>query len=274
MRAKSFQSFLAAALMAAATTALADPCATDDFETRVTGVSQCLLMRRYGPADPAALVVWLHGDVSSGGPANYHFPIAQKAADDLASQRVLSVALVRPGYPDGSGESSSVSFTNGGRSDHYTKDNISEVGAAIEKLRSRYKAKKVILVGHSGGAATAAVLLGMRPHLAEGAVLVSCPCEIVRWRVGRRAWGRSENPLDWTGRTPASAHVIALTGTNDDNTGPELAKVYVAALGAHGIDATFAPIPGATHNSAFRSAEVTDAIAKLLGRPAEDKIRP
>src|SRR5471030_194809 len=102
--------FLAAALLTATTTALADSCVTDDFETRVTGVSHCLLMRRYGPADPAAMVVWLHGDVSSGGPANYHFPIAQKAASDLASHRILSVALVRPGYPDGSGESSSVSF--------------------------------------------------------------------------------------------------------------------------------------------------------------------
>ena len=85
-------------------------------------------MRRYGPADPAALVVWLHGDVSSGAGELQLI----ESADDLASQRVLSVALVRPGYPDGSGESSSVSFTNGGRSDHYTKDNISEVGAAIE----------------------------------------------------------------------------------------------------------------------------------------------
>ena len=261
MRAKSF---LAAALMAAATTASADPCATDDFETRVSGVSQCLLMRRYGPADPAAMVVWLHGDVSSGGPASYHFPIAQKAAGDLASQRVLSVALVRPGYPDGSGESSTVSFTNGGRSDHYTKDNVSEVGAAIEKLRARYKPKTVILVGHSGGAATAAVLLGMKPQLAEGAVLVSCPCEITRWRAGRRAWDRSENPLAWAGKVPASTRVIALTGTNDDNTGQELSTLYVAALAARGIDAVFAPIAGATHNSAFRSPKVTDAISKLI----------
>jgi pimeloyl-ACP methyl ester carboxylesterase len=261
MRAKSL---LAAALLAASTTALAAPCAADDFETRVTGVSQCLLMRRYGPADPAALVVWLHGDVSSGGPANYHFGLAQKAADDLAPQRVLSVALVRPGYPDGSGEASSVGFTNGGRSDHYTKDNISEVGAAIERLKARYRPKTVVLVGHSGGAATAAVLLGMKPQLAEGAVLVSCPCEIARWRAGRRPWERSENPLAWAGRTPASVRVIALTGTSDDNTGQDLATTYVAALSARGIDAVFAPIAGATHNSAFRAPEVTAAIAKLI----------
>jgi pimeloyl-ACP methyl ester carboxylesterase len=256
--------FLAVAFLAAASPASADPCATDDFETRVTGVSQCLLMRRYGPADPDAMAVWLHGDVSSGGPANYHFAIAEKAASELASRRILSIALVRPGYPDGSGESSSVSFTNGGRSDHYTKDNIDEVGAAIEKLRSRYKPKILVLVGHSGGAATAAVLLGRKPHLAEGAVLVSCPCEIARWRVGRRAWDRSENPFAWTDRVPSSTRVIALTGTRDDNTGQDLAKIYVAALRARGIAAEFAPIAGATHNSAFRAPEVIGALTRLL----------
>lgn len=101
-------------------------------------------------------------------------------------------------------------------------------------------------------------------QLAEGAVLVSCPCEIGRWRAGRRAWDRSENPLDWAGKTPASARVIALTGTNDDNTGADLAKAYVAALNARGIDAVFAPLSGATHNSAFRSPEVTGAIARLI----------
>jgi len=104
----------------------------------------------------------------------------------------------------------------------------------------------------------------MTPQLAEGAVLVSCPCEIGQWREGRRPWERSENPLAWTGKAAASARVIALTGTSDDNTGPELAKAYVAALKARGVDATFGAIAGATHNGAFRSQEVTDAIARLI----------
>ena len=50
--------FLAGAFLAVASMgACAAPCPADDFETRVTGVSQCLLMRRYGPAEPAAMVV-------------------------------------------------------------------------------------------------------------------------------------------------------------------------------------------------------------------------
>ena len=133
-----------------ATSAHAAPCETDDFETKVTGLSQCLLMRRYGPTDPTVMVVWLHGDVSSGGPANYHFRLAQKTAEDLSATNVMSVALVRPGYPDGSGAASTVSLLHGGRSDHYTQENIAEVGAVIEKLRAKYRPKSLIIIGHSG----------------------------------------------------------------------------------------------------------------------------
>lgn len=259
--------FLATFFMLVTTmSSYAAPCTPDDFETRVTGVSQCLLMRRYGPAEPSAMVVWLHGDVSSGGPANYHFALAQKTAENLSASNVLSVALVRPGYPDGTGASSSVSFLHGGRFDHYTQENIAEVGAAIEKLRLKFKPNSVILVGHSGGAATAAVLLGMKPQLADAAVLVSCPCDLVSWRSGRREWSRSENPTRWAEKIAPSTRVIAFTGTKDDNTLPNLASTYIDLLRSRGIDATFHAIEGATHNSAPRSPEVFDAIAKLLHR--------
>ncbi len=257
-----------ALLLLLSSTCLAAPCEKEDFETQVTGISQCLLMRSYGPSDPTAMVIWLHGDVSSGGPANYHFPLAQKAANDHASAKVMSIALVRPGYPDGSGTSSTVSFFDGGRSDHYTQQNVAEVGAVIEKLRLKYRPKSLIIVGHSGGAATAAVLLGMKPQLAEAAILVSCPCELVTWRAsrGRSAWTRSENPTNWAGKISAATKVIAFTGAKDDNTYPSLASQYVEILRARGIDANFHLISNATHNSALRSAEVFDEIGKLLPR--------
>ena len=251
-------------LMVAANGAYGSPCAADDFDTHVSGESQCLLMRRYGPIDPASLVVWLHGDLSSGDPATYHFPIAQAAAQALAGAQVLSVALVRPGYPDGDGEASSVAVGQGGRSDHYTKENIAEVGAAIEKLKARFKPRTVVLVGHSGGAATVAVLMGMNPQLAQDAVLVSCPCDLGRWRIGRRAWDRSENPQEWARGVSPSAHVVTLTGGNDDNTRPSLAQGYVDALKARGVDASAQVLPGKTHNSAFRSPEVLQAVERFL----------
>jgi pimeloyl-ACP methyl ester carboxylesterase len=242
----------------------AAPCSPEDYELKVTGASQCLLMRRFGASDPDVMIVWLHGDVTSGGPANYHFAIAEQVVKQFETIKVLSVALVRPGYPDGSGDSSSVALLQGGRADHYTKENIMEVSTAIERLRAKFQPKKVVIVGHSGGAATAAVLLGMKPKLADAAVLVSCPCELGAWRAGRRQWSRSENPIKWVDGVDPSTRVVALTGAKDDNTPPELARMYVEALRARGVDATFRLLFDETHNSAFRSPEVSNAVRTLL----------
>lgn len=73
----SAKSFLAALiLLVTATGAFGAPCEREDFETKVTGESGCLLLRRYGSTNPATMVVWLHGNVSTGGPANSHFRVA------------------------------------------------------------------------------------------------------------------------------------------------------------------------------------------------------
>jgi pimeloyl-ACP methyl ester carboxylesterase len=240
-------------------------CEKEDFETKVSGTSECLLMKRYGSTNPTTMVVWLHGNISSGGPANYHFPIAQKFTANFSNSNVMSVALVRPGYPDGSGESSS--GNDNGRADNWPREVIAQVGAAIEKLRFTYKPKRVILVGHSGGAATAAVLLSMRPKLAESAVLVSCPCDLAAWRIGKRGapW-TSENPILWLDGIPAATKVVALTGTKDGTTTPALAEDYIKKLSARGNDAIFLSIPETGHKDALGTAAVSNAIASLLQR--------
>jgi pimeloyl-ACP methyl ester carboxylesterase len=258
------KSFLATLmLLLAASGACAVPCAMEDFETKVTGVSECLLMRRYGSVKPGVMMVWLHGNASSGGPVNSHFRLAEKSAIDLAAENVLSVALVRPGYPDGTGQSSSGS--DNGRADNWPRATVAEIGSAIERLRLHYQPNRVVIAGHSGGAAITAVLLGMKPQLADAALLLACPCDLVAWRAGRRGmpW-LSENPVSWIEKVSPSIKVIALTGSRDDTTVPGLARTYVDRLKARGIDASFQLVPDAGHIDVLRSPAILDASLRLL----------
>ena len=256
---------LLASTLLFATPVFATTCDTDDYQLKVSGLEQCLYMRRYGDPTPKILLIWLHGDVSSGGPATYHFRSTEKAAEDFAADKTLSIALVRPGYPDGSGNTSGVSLLNTGRADHHTKTNITEVGTAIERLREHYKPAKVIAIGHSGGASTSAVLLGLKPGLIDAAGLVACPCDLLTWRIGRRAWTASENAMTWIDAIDKNAKVISLTGERADNTLPILARNYTDALTARGIQAEFRLLPNENHNSAFRSDEVFKAVRDLIG---------
>lgn len=250
------------ALLSAPGAALGAPCAAEDFAIRVSGESECLIMRRYGPTEPKTMIVWLHGNVSTGGPANSHFRVAEKAAADLAADRVLSVALVRPGYPDGTGAYSS--GNDYGRADNWTRDVVAEIGKVIARLRQKFRPDSVVLVGHSGGAAIAAVLLGMQPQLAQGALLLGCPCDMLAWRVGRnRTPWTSEDPLDWTGQVHPRARVIALTGSADGTTVPALAQTYVGRLQARGITAEFQLVPAAGHIDILGSPAVAAALSRL-----------
>ncbi|MBB3179152.1 S9 family peptidase [Variovorax sp. Sphag1AA] len=261
---KSLLSWLfALGLFSGAAPALAAGCAVQDFEHFVSAGDECLVMARFGATDaPRTLVVWLHGDVSSGGPAVYHYAAAKEAAARFSAEGVLSVALVRPGYEDDEGRHSS--GTNNGRRDHYTRANMQAVGAAITQLKDHFKPQRVVIVGHSGGAATAANLMGMMPGLSDADLLVACPCDLVSWRAGRKAWTQSENPMRWTDPIKPPVQVVAITGGSDDNTSPDLARHYVEALQAHGVNARFEVVPGASHNAAFRSPMVSDALSSLL----------
>jgi pimeloyl-ACP methyl ester carboxylesterase len=217
----------------------------------------------YGAAQAGsapALIVVVHGDVSSGGPADYHFAFTRS----LAKPGVVAVALVRPGYSDAAGRTSQ--GTHYDRRDSYTPANITAVGSAVRALKTHYKARTVIYVGHSGGAAIGGVLIGKDPGLINGAVLVSCPCDITRWREERKrgAWTRSESPSAYAAKVPTTTRVVAITGSTDDNTGPGLARGYVESLTKRGVKARFQNVPGAGHGFSALHATTSGAIAGLL----------
>ncbi len=94
--------------------------------------------------------------------------------------------MIRPGYFDDQGNTSE--GANFGRRDSYTPTSIAAIAGAIATSKARYHPRRLVLVGHSGGTAIAGVMLGKYPHLADAAVLVSCPCDLDRWRAmtGRR----------------------------------------------------------------------------------------
>jgi pimeloyl-ACP methyl ester carboxylesterase len=266
----------------------AAPCATEDFVTRVSGGGECLVIATFGqsnnqsnlptsavvnttetasnspaPGDPTNLVIWLHGDESDGEAPKSHIAPAQEAASRFASRQVVSVAIWRPGYPDPQGNMSGGDAH--GRSDNYTKANMLIVGEAVARLKAHYHQPNTIMVGHSGGAATAAILLGMEPSLVNAAVLVSCPCDLRSWRAARkRPWPNSEDPMAYAARVAPPVSVIAISGTADTNTLPSLARNYLTVLDAHQVKTAFISVLGATHNSALQSPQVLDAVDTLL----------
>ena len=262
---------LAVALATAAPQAVAtEPCAADN-ETRVAANDECLVIKTYGePAERTSLIIFIHGDgyrpdPSDYRPSDYMYRIAQR----YDRKGVVAVGLIRPGYFDSNGNHSS---GNSHRDkDNYQLDVIRTVAAAVKVLKNHYKAENVILVGHSGGSAISGVIVGKYPDLVNAAVLSACPCNVANWRTMRRGynnWNRSLSPHEFIGTISKETRIVAVTGANDGNTEPIIARDYVASLKDIGIDATFIEVPGIGHNDVVRSRDFATAINQLLtGHP-------
>lgn len=263
MKAPAFASLAVGAVLILCTPAAAqaDACAGRDAARNVAGDRLCLAMRAFGvrAAPGGTLVVVLHGDASSGGPANYHFELAREIA--AARPAASVVALVRPGYADGDGLTSDGNHY--GRRDHYTAENIDAVAASIASLRARTGAARVVGIGHSGGAATLGVIAGRRPGTLDAVLLLSCPCDIPAWRAmgSARPWAQSLSPHDSIAAIPAGTRVIAAVGTGDSNTWPRLSETFVAALKKRGLPAELVAIDGVGHNM---NAGMRAAVLKLF----------
>jgi pimeloyl-ACP methyl ester carboxylesterase len=198
------------------------------------------------------LVVLLHGD-GGGGLTQRHLDRWQRAASNLSELNQHIVFLVRPGYRTPVGDSSG--WANQ-RDDDYTTENVERVATALLNLKTRYQSSRVLLVGHSGGAAIAALILGRHPTAVDGAILLGCPCDVPTWRQhrglqrGRQTyWPNSLNPLDIVSKIPTDKVVLAITGSQDDNTLPQFAQAWTSAASARGVHAKFLLAPDQDHSN-------------------------
>lgn len=219
-----------------------------------------LAFSAYGPAKATTLAVFLHGDVSAGGPADYMYSYAKSFA--AARKGVVAVAILRPGYYDRAGKRSS--GDDGGRRDTFHSSNNRTIAGAIQELKAKYGASRVIGLGHSAGAGTLGVLAGNYAGLLDGVVLVSCPCDVRAWDVhrGRQRGSASQSPISYIGSVPASTSIVAITGSGDENTTPALATSYIEKAQAAGLRARV-QIVGGGHN--FGGALAGAAVSALGG---------
>lgn len=124
-------------------------------------------------------------------------------------------------------------------------------------LQTMYQPTRTILVGHSGGAAIAADILGRHPSTARNAFLIGCPCDVRAWRsymVAKQSdpiWTRpvmSFSPMTVANAVSRDAHVELIVGQTDDVTPRQFSDVYAKALRGRNISADVVIVPHVGHN--------------------------
>lgn len=221
----------------------------NDYHSSVSSLKGhciCLVSTERKKKQADDLVIYLHGDYGVGG-SGY---MAEVAAHFLKLNRI-NIALIRPGYYDDEGHfstGSSLGVTDtkvAGRLDNYTPENVDIIANAILNLKRHYKSKRVFVVGHSGGAAIAALILNAYPDLIDKILLINCPCDLKQWRPD---WGHSLSPIENIDHISPKVNIDILSGAADDIVPPELCKKYAQELGKINGKTKFSLGIGMKHN--------------------------
>ncbi len=244
-------------------------CENADHLNWVPGDYLCFAIKTFLPDEKVArpiLRIYLHGDVSRGGPGDYMYRYAKRshryAAD--TSPGIVSVAMLRPSYYDKDGRQS----TPGGSGRRGTKfpEDVDSIASAVRALSTHHNASRVVLIGHSGGAQISAVILGRYPGLADAALLAACPCDLKARAIRRnRRVGRALDPMDYADKIPPTVRIIAMTGARDRNTIASECEPYIARLKARGVSARLELIERAKHGfrRLARSSVYKEGLAEL-----------
>lgn len=216
------------------------------------------------------LLIVLHGDLL--GPQSfdpYHYQFAREVA--ARTSNVVAAGLLRPGYSDAFGDrSDGEPFLATG--DNYTATAVDAVADATEYLRSEYRARAVLVVGHSGGAAITALMLGRRPEVADAAVLAACPCDLPAWREHMMAelpnpiWRQpidGLSPLDFAAGVRPSTIVELFVGRNDRVVLPEYTEAYADALRRQDVDVRSTVLPDLEHEILLQPAVIERAVGSI-----------
>ncbi len=217
---------------------------------------------------PVLLLV-LHGDSPFNNPS-YQYRMARLLAEN--NQNMVAVGVLRPGYTDEEGNTSEGTrgFTTG---DNYTKEVNEAVHRLTKDLMAQHKPSRVILVGHSGGAAISANLISEYPDTYQSAVLAACPCDLAPWRshMGKLQpdydkWQEpvtSLSPIKLANKVDDKATLTLVHGTNDKTVPMEIIKNYENVLRQQGKSVGFLEVSDGGHDLLF-DKQVFMAVEMLM----------
>jgi predicted esterase len=242
----------------------------EDISNEIFADSSCTRIRTYRSADVTdkpVLVVALHGDSPFNNPG-YQYRFAKLVANK--NLNVISVGLLRPGYTDPIGRISD-GVKGDAIGDNYDEKRVIQIAQAITELKRLYSPSKIILAGHSGGAAITANLISLFPLMIDHALIVSCPCDVNAWREDMFSLthksifkGNIEtlSPIDLVDHLNKKTTISIFAGKDDKVARPILSEKYKKATTEIGSKVTFELVEG--QHDIFLSTDIINAITEII----------
>jgi len=221
------------------------------------GRQKAVVIRSGSLLTKPTLIVFLHADSPFGDPV-YQYDLAMKIAE--SAENTIAVSILRPGYSDSCGDKSA-GIVGRKMGDNYTAEVVKSLAMSISHIRNQTSPSKTIVIGHSGGAALAALLASRYSDLQDQSILVACPCILSSWRASMSklmenpAWLEPMpglSPIDDVAKLDPSKAVRLLVGDEDKITPPILSAQYSERAITMEKDVSHTVVSGGDHDMILR----------------------
>jgi len=201
------------------------------------------------------LNIFLHGESCVADHMKY-------MAKNTVKKNALSIVMARPGCTLNGKKSTGLHHTF----DPFTTERVDAVAKATRSLKEQHDAGKVYLIGQSGGAAVAGIILGRFPELADGMVAVAFPANIPELAAYHNlvlGEYKSLSPHDYIGKIKPTASIHIIVGGKDTLIPPRLSEGYVDEARKRGLEVKYWILDGKDHNTALNTTSVWRRINNL-----------
>ena len=218
-----------------------------------------LQIQVYGDIDNLTiptLFIFLHGENCDADYMKY-------MAKNTFEKNVLSIVVARPGCTLNGIKSAGTH----NRFDPFTAERIDAVARATRALKERYEARKVFLIGHSGGAAVAGIILGRFPELVDGMVAVAFPAkipELIAYHNLTIEEYKSLSPHDFIEYIKPTSAIHIIVGSEDKTTPARISEGYVNDARERSLEVEYVILDGKGHNTTLNTTEVWRRINNLV----------
>ena len=194
------------------------------------------------------LYIFLHGESCNADYMKY-------MAKNTVENNVLSIVMAKPGCTLNGNKSAGIYH----RYDPFTVDRVEGVANATRSLKKQYKARKIFLIGHSGGAAVAGIILGRYPELVDGMVAIAFPANIPDLMAYHNLVikeYKSLSPHDFIEDIKLTSSIHIIVGSDDNLTPPVISAGYVNDARERGLEVEYLILDGMSHNTTLNTTEV------------------
>jgi len=220
---------------------------------------ECIEYASFEGESKDKLIVIIHGAWKEGTNTLARYkPFAENINLDTD---ITTVAISLPGYSGSStNHIQALAHNKNALKMASSKKFIKFFSTLLQDLKTKYKAKELIVIAHSAGAIATATTLGYKPNLIEKAALAGGRYDIHKIKKDKNLI----SAIDYIDKISKTIKILLICGTKDIISKPKVTKEFYKKAKVKGLNVQLLEIKNAKHLDLDMQEKSVEAIENMI----------